>query len=287
MSYALQRGEPLSGGVTRIAEELLAPAAQALRGGADPTIAVHEARKATKRLRALVRLARRGLGKQTARGADRAARDAARLLAGARDAAILPSTLEALVAGANDPGLYADLRSSVVVDAAPVDREAMDQAADALDALRQQAAGWELRRAGWDVLGDGLEQIYGGGAKAMRRAAAKPRSESLHEWRKSVKHLWHALELLTPAWPVVLGPLADEIHRLSALLGDDHDLDVLCAHLDGLPVASRPEGLNELVATRHAALRAAAFSAGLRIYAEDADEFTNRIAAYHAAWSAG
>ena len=52
-------------------------------------------------------------------------------------------------------------------------------------------------------------------------------AEDFHAWRKATKDLWYAVRLFEPAWPGPLDALAAELHALSQLLGDEHDLTVL------------------------------------------------------------
>ncbi len=116
----------------------------------------------------------------------------------------------------------------------------------------------------------------------MTAAVTEPSDESLHDWRKSTKYLWHALELLRPAWPEVLKPLAKQAHALSDLLGDDHALAVLTTVLQtggGLPPT-----LRRLIEQRRAELQRDAVSLGQRLYAESPQDFTRRIGAVHRLW---
>lgn len=52
---------------------------------------------------------------------------------------------------------------------------------------------------------------------------------NLHELRKRTKDLLYELELLCCVWPEMIGPLVEQAHHLTDLLGDDHDLAVLRA----------------------------------------------------------
>ena len=58
----------------------------------------------------------------------------------------------------------------------------------------------------------------------MNAAAKEPSTDNLHEWRKRVKDLWHAEQILRGASPKKMKKLAKRTHELSDLLGDDHDL---------------------------------------------------------------
>jgi hypothetical protein len=72
--------------------------------------------------------------------------------------------------------------------------------------------------------------------RAYLAARKAPTDENLHELRKRSKDLWHAAQILRPFAPKMMTTLADRAHRLSDLVGDDHDLAVL-SH----KAAERPE----------------------------------------------
>ena len=286
MAFTLEHGEPVAAGVRRLGDEVLAEAIAQLRDGTEPAVAIHTARKATKRVRALARLARPGLGKSAAREADVEARDAARRLAGYRDAHVVEAARAGLIATAGNAAAYEGLREQLSVTSSPVDPGVLAVASDALEQLRERIGAWELRTGGWGAIGGGLESIYRRGATQMRKAVNPTTAERLHDWRKSVKYLWHAVEVLSPAWPPVLGALAEEVHALSDHLGDDHDLHVLGGHLQAAGATVDSGALSDLIARRHADLRASAFTLGLRIYAEKPGPFVARLKAYSDAWAA-
>ena len=83
-----------------------------------------------------------------------------------------------------------------------------------------------------------LERIYRRTRRAYLAARKEPTDENLHELRKRSKDLWHAAQILTPIAPKMMKTLADRAHRLSDLVGDDHDLAVLSQK-----AAQRPECL--------------------------------------------
>jgi len=90
VSFRFYEHEAPGTGLRRIAGEELAEAAALLRAPpeGDADVAVHEARKATKKARATLRLGRQVLPRKQRRALDRGLRDAARGLAPARDAAV-------------------------------------------------------------------------------------------------------------------------------------------------------------------------------------------------------
>src|SRR5919108_2255386 len=96
--YRFREGEVVPDGLRRIARGRIDHALDELRGKTDstPVEAVHEARKDMKKLRALLRLARDELGKDTFSRENACFRDAARELAGTRDSDVMLETLGAL-----------------------------------------------------------------------------------------------------------------------------------------------------------------------------------------------
>jgi hypothetical protein len=85
-----------------------------------------------------------------------------------------------------------------------------------------------------------------------------------------------------------MGGQADEAHRLSELLGDDHDLWVLREALSAME-DDVPAGLDPLLGAvdhRRTELERAAILLGQRLYAEKPGAFVRRIHHYWKAWRA-
>jgi CHAD domain-containing protein len=269
-TYRLARDKPLPDELRRVARGRVEHALDELRGSTDssPEEAVHEARKDMKKLRALLRLARAELGDEVFRSENAAARDTARVLAGARDATVMLETLDSLPVG--HPRLWSALEQHAAAAGEP-DREG---ALGALDAMRERIEDWPLGRDDFRAIKPGLRRIYRQGRRAMRKAQADPTVEKLHEWRKREKDLWYHLRLLRDARPEPMKAAADTADALSDLLGEDHDLAVLAGF-------ARERGLSaeieDAVEDRRAALQAQAFEAGGRLYAERPKDFARRL----------
>src|SRR6185503_5687342 len=137
-----------------------------------------------------------------------------------------------------------------------------------------------------DSVVDSLARLYRRGRRRMDVASQSGEDVDFHAWRKSTKDLWYAVRLFEPAWPAPLGALAEELHTLSQLLGDDHDLVIL---RDGLAAAGGDEpALTPRVETairrRQRALRTEALTAGNRLWAEKPRDFAARILVYWQNW---
>ena len=298
MGFSIRPTEPAGEEVCRVLQEQLSSALEHLRnpdaaGGTD--VAVHEARKSCKRLRAVYRLVRPGLSANRYQTLNHTVRDAARELSGARDATALVDMFgDLLTAHRADPS-EEELR---VVKAALQDRAeaveddggsegALRRAVERLELVAELTARTNLRGRGFEVLRKGLQATYGDGHHALRRFRAELSPELSHEWRKSVKYTWHHVELLEKTAPSVLTPLARSLHDLSDALGDAHNLAVLSDLVTDHPTRfggpATVDRVAKMAADCRADLEHRAVRLGLRIYAESPKAFGRRVAGYWAA----
>lgn len=238
--YGILDGEPLVTGLIHVTQAQLRTASSALLSASpdERAKAIHTSRKAFKRARAFVRVARPGLGDEVARRDNAVLREAGVRLSGARDAEVMVETLDALVAKSKhlDAGHVAGLRAALVRtrDDAYVrvraERGSIVDVLNQIDGAALEIAGWSLGDAPAKELAAGLDRILRKGRKALRVAThetGEERIEAMHELRKRSKDLWHASELLELADPPQFRKLQKRAHKLADHLGDDHDLAVL------------------------------------------------------------
>lgn len=297
MAYRIKTNETPEAGVKRIALEQLQRARNHLQDRDDPDAAIHDARKRFKKIRAVARLVRDEIGSDIYHASNTTFRDAGRRLAPARDGQVLIETLDHLrehYRGVLVSDAFAAIRRQLhnrhaAALTAIADEGTVDQVLAALEPAAEAIREWPITAADFAAFDAGLHRVYKRGRKAMKAAHAAPTAEKLHEWRKRVKYLWYHLRILRPAWPAVLADMADALHDLSNLLGDDHDLAVLHAALcedDTLRADDATlHALLGLATERRNELQRQAWPLGQRLYAEPPDDFTERIAAYWDAWT--
>ncbi|HTV50497.1 MAG TPA: CHAD domain-containing protein [Steroidobacteraceae bacterium] len=296
MAYELMRTESGTHAARKAVRHQLKKALDALDHGRVSSRSVHAARKDLKRARAALRLLRDALTQSTYARENAAMRDAARPLSRLRDSAVLLEQLEQLVQRYGSPGhalhleglrrlLRRERRQVRHAEGTPAKLRAP------LVALRQlhaRSARWRVGEHGWSVLGRGMQRVYGKARKAMGAAIAKRSAENLHEWRKQAKYLWHQLQLLQPLWPGQIGELADEVHRLTDYLGDDHDFAVLRAKIElrreAFPDPASRAALLALIDRCRTQLQDKAFVLGERIFREKPRSFAARFGRYWREW---
>jgi CHAD domain-containing protein len=283
MAYRLSFADPFPKTLRVTALEVLDDAVDRARDGlaADPAASVHEIRKDLKKARSLLRLARPGMSAKAYRRENRHLRDTARSISGVRDADVLAETVDKLAeryAGRLPKRAFTSLRRRLAAEAGEV--TGADELRAALERVRARAAAWPLDGCDEAAVRAGAVRAYARGRDAMGQAQQDPSSERLHEWRKRVKDLWYHQRLLRDAWPDPLKALAGESHRLSGLLGDDHDLAMLAERLAGSPPAADTETMLTLIAQRRQELQHEALQLGRRVYAEGPKAYGRRLGRY-------
>ena len=286
MVTGISPAEPVGDAVRCLARHRLEPAVEALRHSSEAELdeVVYDVRKRCKRVRALLRVVRDGIGEDVYRRDNRALRDAARALSPLRDAAVLIEVHDEVVRAAGMP--VAGFRTTLVERHDEMCRQLVE--GDTLRSVGQGLAtvvgrieAWPVDTVGWDALGTGIERVYRRGRKAMAAAYDDPGTETFHRWRKRVKYLRHQLAFLEDVWPEVIGGSAKAARTLADVLGDAHDLAVL-GHTLAAEVAPNGESdaLAEFLLARRRDLRARARPIGLRLYAEKPSRFVARLGRY-------
>jgi CHAD domain-containing protein len=262
---------------------------------------IHTARKSIKRARATLRLLRPAMPSKDFKRINLALRDVARPLTHVRDAKVLLDALDDLRRH------YGDATDCIATDAlehalhTQRGRARRDISASSTTvsdvrgsarSVELEAKHWKLGRDDWDLLRRGLNRIYRTTRAAHRHACEAPSDERLHEWRKQVKHLLHAMQILTPLRPGRIGEIADQAHTLADYLGDDHDLAILRKQLDSRAFSedeeedeNSQEMLEALIDKRRKDLQDRAFAVGQRLFDAKPKRLLKSIKRYWRAWS--
>jgi CHAD domain-containing protein len=317
--FALLPGEQAVGGMRRMAVAQFDLAIELLTAddGAMPTAeAVHETRKALKRLRTLVRLLERELGARAAAREQILLREAGRRLAGARDAEVMVSTLEQLqlkhprkLARPGVARLHKRLSAEREQATARVlgDQVVRAQVLADLRGGRARIAAWTpTEEAGIGQVERPFRRIYVQGRRRHERAVygRGDRALAMHQWRKRVKDLRYAAEALSR-----LDPQADEqgavvalraahkrsaartsrdsiaklAHRSDVLgesLGEEHDLFLLAERVRNEREASgrrTRRALLKLIERRRRRLTTRALRDGARLYRRRPRRLVGRV----------
>ena len=278
-------------GLAAAARSVISDGRQALTdpGLSDPET-VHEARKALKRWRALMRLLARPLGEQADQMRSEA-RELMRAIAGARDA---QSALDALndlrkvdlpISSTSIETIRARLtKMRDAAEAKSFTKAMRDRLSRYLDYATLSLERWPLKAIDFDIVTDGLTSTYRRARQLVPDTWTDSEAEHLHDLRRRVVEHRHQMDIIEPLWPRLGKVWAEEAQRLRNQLGSCQDLAVLAEltapHQPLAPWRSRLAPL--ISARRDAHLKSAARLAG-RLFAEKPKAFRRRIAAL---WSA-
>ncbi len=287
--FRLLPGESLDEGLQRIAAEQLDQAIELLAGAGvsvPAQLAVHDTRKALKRLRALLGLARRGIGRDEFERTDRALREAGLRLARARDAEVMLATLDSLLE--RHPQKLGRRAAVVTLRAQLLDEreravgellgggQARGEVIASLGEVRARVAGWQMAQdGGMEALEAGLHRSYRQGRRRLRRVR-RDRGDGLrerHQLRKHTKRLRYAAQVLA------LEGLAGRADELAEVLGSERDLALLGRRVE----RDRPGGkadrrvLLRRIERRRRKLRKRALARGRRLYERKPSRFAKHV----------
>lgn len=303
--FRLLPGEPLGTGLKRLGTEAIDEAIAGFYEGEEQFgEAVHTARKAMKRVRALLRMIRTEIGDRVYVFENQWMRDTARLVSEVRASTVLVHGAEE-IRSAYSPllaeGTFEEVverlrvRRDRIEERAMEDPEIVPRVVANLERARGRYESWptdpESRsvygmslRHDYSAVGPGVRATHARGRREMVAAYQTAAPEAFHRWRKRVKYLKHQFEILTPLWPELMIGMTLTLNRIADLLGQDHDLaellNLLADRPDLCPNPIERSLLSALAAQRRTDLQTASRILGRRIYAESPAALEARLGAY-------
>lgn len=283
MSFRFQLSDSIDVAFRRLVLEQIDAAEHELTAGEDRAVAVHETRKAMKRIRSLLRLVRGELGQPVYARQNARFRAVGEKLAGSRDRYVMLQTAAKLEAEAAGGAVVALARLRGMLAANGGHGVSSEDVAGALQLLREgrsAIAAITFQERGFAAVQRGLRATYRSGRQAFHAAYAVPEDEAFHEWRKAVQRHWRQMVALEVCWPDAMRSRAAMAKRLSQLLGDDHDLAVLAAFAATHMEAETAQTIVAAVRAAQAVIRKEAEPLGLQLYCEKPKAFGVRMARY-------
>jgi CHAD domain-containing protein len=293
MAYRFRTDESASAALQRIAGEQISRAMKSIEDSNDIGETVHVVRKRCKKLRALLRLVRDGLGDNYF-DENRTIRDAARRLARVRDADVVLTTHDSLVGRVSrvvDSGQLEHTRARLEELLPPTTADLTDvERAQMLNTFRATMVALEERVEDWVVVGDDRDSIYSGLQRTYKRARIRGRRAretrhptNYHEWRKRVKYHWHHLHLIRELHGhSAVKQRRQAMQTLADMLGDAHDLAVYQSWLGRIPAAGNSaevaDVLRSLAFRRRSDLEKRALRMGSVLFRQKPKRFVRSLA---------
>jgi CHAD domain-containing protein len=194
--------------------------------------AIHETRKAVKRLRAALSLVREELGPRYRDWISRL-RAVNRCLSSVRDLDACRKILGDLRPACSSSQqavleqLQVELTQQRTACADACGEDSWPAMVAELDAVHEGFTGWQNSTDGFELVRPALRQMSRRSRRLIRRLREEVDVESIHALRKLVKWRLYWLEFLQPIWPRGLAAELRLVDSLADKLGDHHDLAVL------------------------------------------------------------
>jgi len=283
--FSLGVGESTGAGLHRILVEQVDLGTWHLERAQLSDTHVHEVRKATKRVRAVLRMLSDDIESRDYTRLNAEVRDLARDLSEIRSAVVQVELLESLVA--EDDKLTIDTRElhGELVNAADKQRQGLDDSE--VDGLSLRFA---AVRSGIDEIEfhddtsaslSGIRRTYRRGRRSMTRAYAVPTVESFHLWRKQVKYLRHQMEILQSVGIPTIPDLVADLEEIGEGLGGDHDLADLERAANTVAVGTLSSStrlqLKEVIDTRRSGLELRLKPIAARVYGANPGAFAEQV----------
>jgi CHAD domain-containing protein len=292
VAFRLRQNEPVSDEIKRIVLRQFELAASEMTDIGNPSgdAAIHKARRRVKKIRAVVRLVRPGLGGAFQR-LDKRLRQTIRLLAPIADGQGVVHALDQMAEKYREdfsPPVFATIRAGLVEREARADRKAkvervLDRARATLKTEQTRVKDWTFKGGGFRLMGHGLETSFRRARKAMLAAVEQPTADHYHEWRRRVKDHWFHVRLIEARCGNRLARYKHRLEVLDECLGEYHNFALLRTILSADPFVSRKETARRLRIIRRyqGDLRRQAKSLGAALYNEKPRHFIRRV---HAFW---
>jgi CHAD domain-containing protein len=290
-SPTLKPGQPVGEALRSVAAETLTRAREILEDRSrEPTVTVHDFRRAMKRWRALLRMLEPILGDGTEMLRQQA-RDLARKLTVARDAqSSIDAFQDAVEAGlersmALSPRSIVTIQSRLEALRAEGERSIWNEAqqqemAQYMDAASLQVAQWNMAAVTFGDIAEALSATYRRARASIPKNWDDIAAEELHDLRRRVVEHRYQMELFEPAWPRMGKLWVDEAQRLRTRLGKYQDLAVLTLKAGPRqPLAPWRAKLMPLITQRQHDHAMAAKRLAARIFAESPKAFRRRLEA--------
>jgi CHAD domain-containing protein len=271
MPFRLTKEESFSDGIRRIVLEQLNKAADQLSNPKKVDRGVHEARRAIKKVRGVLRLIQPQM--HSAYEAENGQlRTLGRGLSDLRDTAVLLEVFDSLAPqrGKRFEAIRQGLSMKHTADVPKIFRETVTE----LRSIARRVDDWPVPKDIDAVMDAGFEDTYQRGRKALDAALENATPENLHRFRKRVKeHRFH-LSLLSISDDET--KRLKDLRQLEVLLGDDHNLSVLRDRLDQNPALYGDpmdvSAFHALLTRKQRQIQTRALPLGRRLYAMEESE---------------
>ncbi|MEZ4771717.1 MAG: CHAD domain-containing protein [Bacteroidia bacterium] len=297
MNFQLQQNESLQEGIKRILYEEIDFALMSLQAEENIHEGVHDARKSFKKIRSIARFVRDEIGDEKYTVENTWYRDAGRKLSALRDATAMIETLDKIrlqYPESISDKTYLSLEKTLLKNQEEisylllVQRNIRQTVSFLLVEGRERVETLNLPKNSFRAIKKSICRVYTQGYDGLALSMDDPSDFNLHEWRKSVKHIWYHLLLIRNIWPGMMDAYAEELHTLSEMLGTDHDLAILNDSLENGSLnidneKAKLQIVNIIARYRHE-IQMNIYTLASKIYRQRPNDFVSYLETYWNTW---
>lgn len=292
MNYKINLKTSLNKELKRILNEQMEDSLQQLTDKEKETdVSVHEFRKNMKKSRAVLRLMRHNVKKESYREMNSLFRDLSKRLGRSREAKVHLDTLEEIMSENELPKTAGSLYDYFQQEYDETLQNLKDNENVLNDTIKKlQQARQKIHKLSMDdddtsLIYQGIKKVYKRGRKALTVVYEFPGGENFHEWRKRAKYLWYICLLLEEIWPEVMNGYITSLDELSDYLGKEHDLfELQNIILERQDLNFIPEKDRQIIANvidkYRTTIQCKARPVGSKLYFEKPKMFAKRIIHY-------
>ena len=253
--------------------------------------AVHEARKAFKKIRASLRLVRDHIDYYQEENTW--FRDRGREVSEVRDATAHFELLEVLKEQYGSElyeNTFNDLHKELqqhrekLAEITFHEKDRLPELQQAVEEKVKKIPGWPIEIQNFDEIRPSIKRVYKRGYKALQKSLESGEVKDFHEWRKRAKYLRYQIDILNRLWPQVFTVYEDELHDITDFTGTVNDIQNLQITVQNLdePFSSRDEKmLFDAITRKHEkSMKKHALLKGRKFYVDSPSDFCDRMEVY-------
>jgi len=290
--FSITNHEEISPGIHRILKEQYDLILQSCKDTEDIDKVVHDIRKASKRMRAVLRLLKSDLPPDIYLKENNFLKEISRKLSLARNFHVFEEEFENIVSA----GIL-ELSDNTVNAIRNILKEKKEGAfelltdVDMFDQISKKVieAKQRIDEIDYSVLGPhtiykGIGKVFAWGQKQMMHSQQFPTDENLHEMRKRIKTLMYLVDLIKDVSPDFFTGYYKGLKSASLALGDDHNMAELGDYIENLDAETIPANekleLENYISSQRQQIQLEVWPQIAKLYTGQAAEFSKRVKAY-------
>ncbi|NPA37665.1 MAG: CHAD domain-containing protein [Chlorobi bacterium] len=290
--FSITSHEEVSPAVRRIISEQYDLIIESCNSYGDINKSVHDIRKASKRVRALLRMIKPDIHPEVYTREKGFMREISHKLSVARNFHVFEEEFNDIVS-AGIVHLNDDTKNSLKQHLKEKKEDAFEiiTGVDMFDIIskkteeaKQRIAKTDLSLLGPHTVYKGIGKVFSWGQKQMMHSQQLPTDENLHEMRKRIKTLMYLVKLIRDVSPQFFNGYFKGLKAASLALGDDHNMAELSDYIDSLDEsiisAEDKSILKSYIDMQRQQIQLDVWPEIAKLYTGQAGEFSKRVKAY-------